>query len=135
MLTDKPVKPLLLFYAESTQDHQKPICVIHGYTIQGDFIYVCEAVQFKVPIIIHVTVGGGQHQNLTQQLVDYVRLSKGKKCIHINSVDSCTKRCNRLRVELGKELKEANVSVCVLHGDGNDTKNDCTQLDLTSTTG
>ncbi len=123
---------VILFYAESTQDHQKPICVIHGYTIQGDFIYICEAVQSNVQII-HVTVGGGQqYRNLTQ-LVDYVRLSKGKNCLY---VDSYTERCTRLRVELGKELKGANVSVCVLHGPKNDTKNDCsTQLDLTSTTG
>ena len=84
---------------------------------------------------MYVTVNNELQYLNSSQLVDY-DIFMGKKCV-IDCGDSCPERCTRFILELKNQvlLKGANVSVCVLHGDGNDTKNDCTQLDLTSTTG
>ena len=86
---------------------------------------------------MYVTVNNELQYPKSSQLVDY-DIFMGKKCV-INTTcgDSCPEQCTRLILELKNQvlLKGANVSVCVLHGDGNDTKNDCTHLDLTSITG
>ncbi len=93
---------------------------------------------------MYVSVGNEvQYENNTQlyhnntQPVDYETFKQKTCLIHTTCVDLCPERCTRLYLEIRNQLllKGANVSVCVLHGEMNDTKKVCTQLDLTSTTG